>query len=261
MRFIIPRVHVGDVLFGTRNLRNYLRTASLLMYAEDVASGGKPSRRYKKRSFSQSVHTPTKNDRYVVLSNANKIFAVWGLNGDLLIVFNNPSEKQNGPMAGLSYGAETMTPEIFSRWFIRSRGKMPDLRSWPAWAYHVWAAAHMNARSNIERCLMFNPVAGGMPHHSPFVGRFMGMPRDIDRVLVRDAAREAIITGIFRQDPPARTINGGRPFGPSLREIDRMQEQLKKLLKQPQIRKRIKDKYGQSFENDFLVYYGMPAQQ
>ena len=70
MRPVIPKVRVGDILLGTKNLRNWLQTASLLNYVNQLGN------QHYANSTKGSLYLPSKKDRFVVAVNAWETFAV-----------------------------------------------------------------------------------------------------------------------------------------------------------------------------------------
>jgi hypothetical protein len=168
-------------LYATRNLRNWLQTASLTYSVKYIRDGG------TLKASKGVIYTPNKKDNYVVCTNAGLVFAVFVPEREMLLAFVNadPKVQREGiqlrglhnsvlaaPMAtsdGIHKSPRVaathadppakkkkkrdeqsnirMSPALFSTWFIRSNEKMPDMREWPDYAYGTWVSLQMNAVS------------------------------------------------------------------------------------------------------------------
>ena len=236
MRPVIPKVRVGDILVGTKNLRNWLQTGSLLNYVSQLASG------HPQNSKRDSLYIPTKKDRFVVAVNAWETFAVWGLDREAVILFCNPSDAPRVPLSRRKPRRrdtdQAMSPALFAQWFIRTPGKKPDLiNTWPDHAYHLWAALQMNAISHPEHLLGYSVPPG---REASFTIPHLGY--DVDRANMREIVRQTIQAGLILRKQRRRSPAGGRTYGPHLEDISRWQEQIRRVTSDPRIRKRFKEK-------------------
>ncbi len=182
MKPLISRIRAGDVLYGTRNLRMYLQTASLyrvVNYATKCAGGVDPL----VWDGAPSLYVPKKDDKFIVAVNTHNRFAVWSPNQKAVLLFLNPVQSQPaGKLRGkhVSSGvttngtrwgggdapddampdaapenlprttgptrgrADRMSPALFSSWFIRTRFKRPDLTQWPSHAWYLYCCLQLN---------------------------------------------------------------------------------------------------------------------
>lgn len=226
MRPVISKVRVGDVLLGTKNLRNYLRTCSLLRYfrALDRKVG-------QKEDPKSLLYTPGKQDPFVVAINNHDKFAVWSPNKDVILMFiNHPSSE-------LYVARKSMDPDIFAQWFVRTTDKNPDVAAWPRHAYFLWAALHMNAWRNPERSLQvrFNNCRMEEEYDLPFaMAKSLGVD-GVDNPTIAEAVRESVTRGVFRNLPNSRKtspqIFGGSNCGPSLKDLPRLRRNLESYAK------------------------------
>lgn len=235
MRPVIPKVRVGDILLGTKNLRNWLQTGSLLNYVTQLANN------HYDNPKKDSLYIPTKQDRFVVAVNAWETFAVWGLDREAVILFCNPSEEKHAIPGYRKLGRKStdqaMNPALFAQWFIRTPGKRPDLiNTWPDHAYHLWAALQMNVISNPETPLSYSI--------SPGIETYFITPRygDLKKAEMRERVRQTIQAGLILRKQRRRQPAGGRTYGPHLEDIPRWQEQIRGVTANPRIRKRLKEK-------------------
>lgn len=238
---VIPKVRVGDILLGTKNIRNWLQTASLLGYINQLANDYSTPKK-------GSLYLPSKKDRFVVAVNAWETFAVWGLDRDLVILFCNPTKErlQGGrgyavpaPMPRhLDLGDEVaMSPALFSQWFIRTQGKRPDLlKTWPDHAYYLWASLQMNGISNPE-----HPVSYMIPPgvDTSFITH---LHNEHPKSQIRERVQESIQLGLVRSKQRRRKPVGGRAYGPSLRDIPRWRAEISGLTANPRVVKKLKEK-------------------
>jgi hypothetical protein len=221
---------VGDVLHGTKNLRRYVRTCSLLRYLKVLDTG-----RSNKGNRTDLLYTPNKEDKFVVALNRDGDFCVWGTNKHLVLAFMN----NNGKMKGMS-------PSIFARWFVRTQDRVPDLKEWPLYARYIWGAGQLGARYNVETRL---------PFHSQQVGRTpleeipfqysLHNPRNTDSATIRHAVEEAVISGRFRGDPEGASRGKGKkrgvsvlsscPSGPDLSMLPTITREVETLLRNPRL--------------------------
>jgi hypothetical protein len=241
LRPLIPRVRVGDVLKGTRNLRNYLQTASTLNYVNDLSQQMNGRKKSKEKLF-----RPSKNEKFLVTVNAWGIFGVCSLDSEVVLVFCNPmrptvspTARRKGfpiPMPGAS-GLVRMDPTIFSKWFIRTPMRKTDTRTWSDYEYHMWAALHLNL-NNIrhDNAPTFHCQNGPT---GPFCTRAQayGMqPREHLNTLIL----QWIPKGITRATAETRRNMPSGGFGPRLEDIDAHREELQHLCSNPRIAQRLK---------------------
>ena len=226
MRPLVAKVKVGDVLYGTRNLRSYLRTASLLQRVEAVANGVTESRLKK-------VYAPSKDDEFVVAVNAWGNFGVWCARENLMLLWINPEKTR------VAQGLEAlrMTPAHFAYWFVRTKGRKPDLREWPPYAYNLWVYLQLNAiASNGGQSGLQLP---GHDKYQAFNGHavFQGAGARVD---VQNYGRAAIKRGLTRPKLGGMTsVTSGRGCGPSTWEVKEMEKSLREYLSNPRVRRKV----------------------
>ncbi len=243
MKPVVPKVRVGDVLHGTKNLRNYLRTCSLIRYFKSLELS--PTRASEKQAKSL-LYTPNKQDEFVVAVNSSGRFCVWSTNMDVIMIFKN-SEKSSSPHPD----AVRMDPSIFAQWFVRTSGRRPVVRQWPLQAHYLWGALQINAQINPETRL---PVAGlgGTPTEDvPFCYTASLPIRKVDRATIQHAVMESIAYGSFRNLPRAKK-NVPMPYpgagtGPNLKSLPALRADLKNLLRNPRLVARAKKESGLDF--------------
>ena len=269
---VVPKVRVGDVLYATRNLRNWLQTASLMYSVKHVHDGG------SLRGSKSVIYAPKRKDRYVVCVNAGLVFAVFVPERELTLFFVNTVDSRAGkealkkqlgfvpsvhyaqpgasrPAPGANYQKKKkskrdtgtrMSPSLFSTWFVRSDERIPDLRQWPDQSYAAWVSLQMNAISvNGEYGLavsiprqydsLFYRNMGGL-------GNFGSGKRSKDRSTVRTCLQYAIKVGMTREDHQTghfSTMMMGRSFGPCMEDIDKFRKDIQKWVKNPRIRKNL----------------------
>ena len=219
MRPIVPKIRVGDVLLGTKNLRNWLQTASLLGYVRGLA--GQPP-------YQSDLYIPAKSDRFVVAVNAWETFGVWGLDQDVVILFCNPSHKQPDYESA-------MTPALFAQWFIHTRGRHPDLLSWPDHAYHLWGSLQMNAISAPAKRLGY--AIREAREHAFSYQQHNGAPREV----VKERILGTIRHGLTRQRAKRVRVAGDRRIGPTLVDIQMMRKEICGFSINPRVVKRFKE--------------------
>ncbi len=226
MRPIVPKIRVGDVLFGTKNLRNWLQTSSLLSYVQALA--GRSSREGK-------LYIPTKKDRFVVAVNAWETFAVWGLDSDVIILFCNPGPRRHTYQ---DKQEPAMTPALFAQWFIRTRGRCPDLRSWPNHAYYLWGSLHMNAVSVPGKRLGYT-IPSGLDSVFNY-HEYNDHPKEV----VRERVVDTIGYGLTRRKAKRSPFAGDRRVGPTLNDILAMRRQISDFTANPRVVKKLKEEIG-----------------
>lgn len=250
MRPVIPKVRVGDILLGTKNLRNWLQTASLLGYITQLADP------HDQNPKGGSLFIPTKKDRFVVAANSWETFAVWGMDREVMVMFCNPTAPAARNSIGLpaevrvgirgtarrdaAFGLvedPVMSPALFAQWFIRTRGKNPDLlNAWPDHAYYLWASLQMNGISSSRDSLSYIALPGV---DAPFAN---GRHYEIDRGELRRLVRQIIRSGLPRKKERRRSPSRGRAYGPRLQDIPVWREQIRAVAANPRVMKKLKDK-------------------
>jgi len=249
VRPLIPRIRVGDVLKGTRNLRYYLQSASTLKYLQEIKHGAG-----RARARRQNIYRPSKNDRFLVTVNAWGLFGVYSLDTELILLFGNPTirpkKTTRGP-PGIGriepmMPAMRMNPTIFSQWFIRTHFKMTDLRDWHDSAYYMRASLHLNL-SNIRNdnipSYYFQHGQGGI-----FDGHMNG--EGWHRDTLRALGSEWAPRGATRMGAPTGKNSPSGGFGPRLEEIEEMKREIFQLCTNPRIAQRLKAE-----ENDIYQVY------
>ena len=246
MKPVVPKICVGDVLCGTKNLRNYLRTSSFTNYLDALSNGE------TKSIATRLLYTPKKNDRFIVTVNRDNQFMVWSNNKNIALLFYNGLSRVTPDLA-LANIRPRMNAQLFAQWFTRTKARHPDTQLWPPWAYYLWASVQMNARNNKSIKLRFRLYT---LVNEQFRWR---LPFDIHRLqdhentdTINRAVKESIITGNFRTSK--QIINEGIPLGPHLRDLDTMKEYIHKYLKDPRIKHKIKK---HSEVKDMYIQFGL----
>lgn len=249
MRPLIPRVRVGDVLKGTRNLRYYLQTASTLKYLQEIRHGHSVER------LRRRIYRPSKNDKFLVTVNAWGLFGVYSLDTEVILLFGNPTirpknstRSPNGRLSSIQpkMPEMRMNPTIFSQWFIRTHIKMIDLREWKSSAYYMRAALHLNLaniRSDNIPSYYFQHGQSGI-----FEGHMNG--EGWQRDTLRALSSEWAPRGVTRVGAPTGKNNPGGGFGPRLEEIEDMRREIFQLCTNPRVAQRLKVE-----ENDIYQAY------
>jgi hypothetical protein len=229
MKPVVQKVRVGDVLHGTKNLRSYLRTCSMVRYFQLL------DRRYGPKGEPTSlIYTPNKQDQFIVLANNHGRFAVWGSNQNVVLLFVNAAEGY------MSRGErKRMDSNIFAQWFVRTQSRSPAVKKWPVFAHYLWASIHMNAWRNHEQQLQARFSTGENPEDLPFLlAESMGVD-SVDRATIAHAVRESVTRGVFRNLPNSKKstpqLCGGGGFGPSLDELPHFRSKLESLMRNPRL--------------------------
>lgn len=233
MRPVIPRVRVGDILKGTRNLRHYLQTAATLNYITDLAHGMMGRKKDK-----QHLYTPSKDESFLVVVNAWGTFCAISTTTGVGLLFRNPAANQPiRPIAmrGRSLGLY-MDPTIFSQWFIRTAEKQPDVRKWPDHAFYIWASIQLNLTNVMDSSALTVHVQGGSL--GPFQLDANG--KNVKRDHVTTLIQQWSVRGNTRLSAPerGRLPNGG--YGPRLVEIEEMKSTIKDLCRNPRVAQRLR---------------------
>ena len=166
----MPKIRVGEVLRGTRNLRHWLRTASILRNVESLHRNGMG---FLDPGFGKNLYTPQKDDSFIVAANTPFHFCVWSPRQNVSLVFINPSgryEKEVTPY---------MSPALFATWFVRTNEYNLDLTKWPHFAYYIWALVQMNALALPNQPYALNL---GKTHNTPFT-----LQMDVNNAEMRNA--------------------------------------------------------------------------
>jgi len=253
---VVPKVRVGDVLYATRNLRNWLRTASLSVSVTQRDDGV--------RARKGIIYSPSKKDKYVVCINAGLVFSVFLPDRDMVLFFVNAvpqtrtSKSSSDPhlvfpsLEKLKKCWRTenrMSPAIFSTWFVRSSERIPDLRTWPDYAYAAWAALQMNASSLDGDYRLCIQIPKGhehlfLPHMgTQSLGNFGSGERMRDRPTIRACIQHAIKYGMTRHRHQNSNFRAGRgePSGPRVEDIKEFRKIVQDSLRNPRTRKRLED--------------------
>lgn len=256
MKPIIPKVHVGDILLGTKNLRNWLQTASIFRYLT-VLKNGIPWDAGIVKNY--NIYTPSKDDKFVVAVNIGNSFLVWQIGQNITILFVNGKSKtmtkpnilappepefkilEQTQHVNKKFSAKMkMDPSIFSKWFIRTEGKRPDLlNSWPDYAYQFWGSLQMNGVSNRE-----NPIRVRVTNliDFPFTTH---LDNTQPKTFIREQVKDTIKKGIIRGSNDKNTyVNGRGPYGPSLDDIHRLRRQIHEIMNNSRVAKKLETDVG-----------------
>lgn len=236
MRPVIPRVRVGDVLKGTRNLRHWLQTAATLNYLNNLRHNYGDSNKAK-----ECIYTPSKNDEFLVTVNAWGVFGVYSVNKDVVLLFINRSKEYHKRM----HRPLLMDPTIFSKWFIRTPRKCPDLETWPLFPYYMRACLHLNVSSmkhemNTPQMQIMNGPEGPFQMHSNQVGGW-------EKASLKAFVQASTPKGITR--PGAwNWISAYMGHGPRMEDLEPMRGEIMRLCSNPRLLQKIK--------SDKELYYG-----
>lgn len=236
----VPGLRVGDVLLGTKNLRRWLRAASL-----EVALGNFLSacasigvKNVDTKGSLRKIHSPSKQDEYVVVTNRERALIVWGARDNLIIPFVNPVVKDAGP------GSEEdeilkrevrISPELFSKWFIKTNRRNVRVQDWSVSARNCWLFAHMNLSD--QRFLDWDPplkLRGQRPptlnwkHGQVFMSRAALIPPNLGPLgpLVESAVRARRSTRVHPHLQAQRKAGG---LGPAEKEIALLESSVSEL--------------------------------
>lgn len=250
MRPLIPRVRTGDVLKGTRNLRNYLQTAATLnyihAYQHALALHSGPVRG-RALTYAGSSCQPTKEDRWLVVVNAEGVFGTYCLDYEAVLLFVNPISNRDTRKPGKTGrksrnlakppSPDRMNPTIFSQWFIRTPKRMTNLRYWPNLAYFMWALLQLNLGS-----IRGYPNIGRIPDGS--IGLFSAAQMELDwqQDKIMSKARVWIPRGVTRPNADWQRRLPEQGSGPCLEEIPRMQAQIQAAASNPRFIQHLKSK-------------------
>ncbi len=162
MRPLIPKVRLGDVLYGTRHLRHYLRAISVLTQLATISEYSRSNLQEIGLKLIPPLYAPRKDDPFVTAVNANGRFAVWSTNGPAVLLFVNPTASPQevakhlkNPYAKVAgnpltlpvcdrIGVPRMDATIFSKWFVRTPFRQVDTAVWPRYATGLRLCFHHN---------------------------------------------------------------------------------------------------------------------
>lgn len=243
MRPLIGKVKVGDILKGTRNLRNYLRTVSLLQHLEAIRAG-------LGRNNVPKLYTPSKEDNFVVGMNAWGGFGVWCAREDLVILWFNPIsvilKKKQSELR--------MSPSLFAHWFIRTQDRNPDLKEWPIYAYNLRSYLHLNGIENNLQSQFVNDKSSN--RYNPFLGRYnpfrvhQELTNIGDRYHIKKYTLHVIKRGKTRLNIGGNTILSleTQGNGPRIRDIKKMKFRIREYLSEPRFRNKITKSWIDNFD-------------
>ena len=222
MQPLVPKIRVGEVLRGTRNLRHWLRTASILHNVENLHNNGIG---FLDPNLGGNLYTPQKDDAFVVAANTPFHFCVWSPRQSVALIFVNPTGRHERDIEPY------MNPALFATWFVRTNEYNPELEKWPHFAYYLWAMVQMNALALPNQGYS---LSLGRNHTNPF--KFHA---DVNNVDQRNAiARYVPLTGKWgRLRPNSLKIWHSRRYGADgggygirLQQIQSMQSSIKEYL-------------------------------
>lgn len=227
-RSLIPRVQVGDILKGTRNLRGYLQTAATLnfltAYSRDLSKA-------QLQKAKKTLYKPSKNERFLVTVNSTRTFGVHSLDSDILLLFVNPIEQpaqhNRFPLTPSSM-RQTMSPTIFSKWFVRTPRKKTDTRKWPSYAFFMWVALHLNLhaipRDSAPKVRVPDGPQGPFGYYKQYMGQW-------SREELITVFQQWVATGLTRK-PDVGNLGYGS-MGPLLKDTQLMREEIDRLCNNP----------------------------
>lgn len=224
MQPVIGKVAVGDVLKGTKNLRNYLRARSLQDRIRKVINN--PNHKPAK------LYTPSKKDNFVVAVNAWDRFGVWCEREEIVLYWCNFSPKQPAPKHYKQPVPEYMSPSIFSKWFVKTNDKRPQVDLWPDYAYAMWTLLNLNAAGTGEFHLdLGNLVIGPFRHKENLVSCFQNpikieAKRNLLRAIKTGHTRELELSKKAHHMPRWTGFKGG----PRIEDIKDIREEIHDML-------------------------------
>lgn len=243
MRPVISRVRVGDVLKGTRNLRNWLQTAATLNYLNYILHCYGPNDKAK-----ECIYTPSKNDEFLVTVNAWGIFGVYNVNKNVVLVFVNPNKALLNESSLNKH--IRMDSTIFSKWFIRTNLKYPDLTTWQQYPYYMWATLHLNMGSKDHAWKRPQlSILDGPEGPFKMYRRKLG---DWDKPALKELIKLNISRGITR--PKTVRALGRTAQGPKLEQVSEMREDIRVLCSNPRLRRKIKATKEINYQAFHLAY-------
>ena len=209
MNAVVPKIRVGDVLLGTKNLRNYIRTCSQLRYLNHLSR-----KRKGLHNIKTPLYTPNKQDKFIVAVNNNTRFAVWSSNQNVILFFgNSPSSPEEFK--------PVMDREIFAQWFLKTPGRNPNVSDWPIQAHFLWASIHKNAVMNPNKRLIFKHPPLNL-EDKPFIISSSIRYKEDYRKVIQQGVREAIHFGNFK-----KKFKYSNACGPKLDDLPKLREGLK----------------------------------
>ncbi len=259
MRPLIPRVRPGDILKGTRNLRNYLSTASTLSYLHQISTSARHNRARKRQ-----IYRPSKSEQFLVTVNVRGVFAVYAMSESVILFFANGREDATPKPFALSNGLTVprkkinyrfgnpesdlirMDPTIFSQWFIRTPGKITNVRHWPSYAHYMWMALHLNMVSIVSaEAPLFHIMEGPA---GPFEMAGHETPKMWTREALVGHFRRWVVRGVTRPNNPWHQQIAGGTFGPQLKDIAGMRRTIQELCTNPRTAKTFQEEEGSAFK-------------
>lgn len=264
MQPVVPKVQVGDILYGTRNLRNWLQAASLHCCVDNITHG------LREKEAKRYLYIPSKDNQHVVIVNSGLAFMVWIKGSNIILPFMNPHPSQSPKRsakaepstgarkmwtdlptpkgsAGLAIrpkspepqkGHALMSPALFSTWFIRSQEKMPNLHTWPDAAYLYWVQLQMDTLGNgADHRPSFRPITSHDRVFEPSLP-----PTRSDRKLDRDRLKSyvvrAISTGGTRGQIQRRWTQSGTSslgYGPRIEDLRFFRDAIEGNIRNPRV--------------------------
>lgn len=224
MQPVVPRIRVGDVLRGTKHLRNWLQTKSLVAYALKADA--------KVLSPSDQLYVPRKDSQFVVVVNAWETFIACDFSDEVGVAFCNtlpPSSKRD--LVDIR-----MSPSIFATWFIRTKERQPDLREWPAWAYVLWAALQMNLCS---KQLAYSIPA--LPEGPFSIAKRNGRADPDFRRGLKRFLRDHAPQGVTRQRIRSRRVLRSAPYGPRLEDLAKDRQAVQEITNNSRLMQQMKE--------------------
>ncbi len=231
MRPLIPRVRPGDILKGTRNLRNYLQTTATLNLLQELSA--------ENLNPQGTDYHPTKDEGFLVTANAWDTFGVVGLDSGVTLLFINPATPSVQKLRGLP--EPRMNPTMFSQWFIRTSEKKVDLSEWSDFAHYMWASFHLNLNNSPRKGMSrwaFQPGYPGIFLYSTW-------DHDLSKRILSEAILYATVRGSTRPraNPSSATRHSrgvhSSGFGPRLEEIPGMRSEIRGLCHNPRVTQRL----------------------
>ena len=227
-------MQVGDILQGTRNLRRYLQTCSALCFLNTYPHDTSKTQLQKAK---KEMYKPSKNERFLVAANSARSFGVQSLDSDVLLLFVN-SIKTPAPYSHpILPPLDTMSPTIFSKWFVKTPQKITDTRKWPDYAFFMWMSLHLNMhtipRDSAPKVRVPDGPQGPFGYYKQYMGKW-------DRPELIDVFQRWVATGITRKGDLQPGNLGFGNMGPLLEETQVMREEIKRMCANPRILQLVK---------------------
>jgi hypothetical protein len=159
-----------------------------------------------------------KETEFVVAVNTDGYFLAWSTAPRLTVFFVNGSGKPEPRLA----------PSNFAQWFIRTQGKLPDVLSWPDWAYTFWSGLHMGNMWHPEARISI--PTGHSAQEFVFKGaELIGKPNKPQLV---NNLNLLAIRGFYRKGNPRRRIQI-KGAGPSFDDFEMFRNQIADFIRMP----------------------------